>query len=279
MCAFLEETVHEIISGGDDGRNPSACGGLRLCGRAVSRACRAAGACLILADEPKPMDALAEFLLARGCTDIRRADQPDMPADLTPFKAVFMYIHGKMSPKTEKALVDYATGGGRLIILHHGIASARRANPEWLKLTGININPREHPTHPWRVLSQTTHTLVNINPGHYITTNGVEYEREVEYRSPDGRVKEGTYKAIDLRNTEVFLNQVHTDGSAKTVLFGVRCTDPATGEVFMQDTGGWLKPAGKGWVIYLQPGHSESDFRHRAYLQIVLNCLTWTPPV
>jgi len=44
----------------------------------------------------------------------------------------------------------------------------------------------------------------------------------------------------------------------------------------MQDRAGWVKSAGKGWVVYLQPGHCEADFQHPIYRQIVLNALTWS---
>lgn len=232
---------------------------------------------LIVADDPKPMQVLAEFLRSRGGCDVRYVGQADLPADLAPLAGIFMYIHSRMHRPCEKALVAYAEGGGRLIILHHGIASARRANPAWLRLTGIHIPPRDHPHHPWGVIGNTTHTLVNLAPGHYVTTHGVTYDRTVEYVSPIDPARRGRFPAFDLEKTEVFLNQQFTDGKAKTVLFGFKCTDPKTGQVIMQDTSGWLKPAGKGWVFYFQPGHCPSDFADRNYAQIILNALTWQP--
>jgi len=234
-------------------------------------------AVLIVADEWKPMDALAEFLRAEGGCRVQGVDQKDLPADLASFHAVIQYIHGAMTPATEKALVAYATGGGRLIALHHAVASARVRNPEWLRLMGIHIAPRDDPKWPWRVLGETTHTLVNLRPGHYITSHKVRYDQEVEYTPSDAPSAPQKCPAIDLPNTEAFLNQQFTDGREKTVLFGFRAADPKTGEVFMQDRAGWYKPAGKGWVFYLQPGHAEADFRNRAYAQIVLNCLAWDP--
>ena len=230
---------------------------------------------LIVADEPKPMDALAGFLRSRGKYEVRYVDQKDLPADLSQYAGVFMYVHGRMTRRTEKRLIDYTQAGGRMIILHHGVASARVRNPAWLRLTGIYIAPRNDPKHPWRVVGNTTHTLVNLNPRHYITSHKVQYDRTVEYQSSDSPSRPATYPALDLHNTEVFLNQHFTDGREKTVLFGFRCADG--GKIIMQDRSGWLKPAGKGWVFYFQPGHCESDFRNRNYCQIILNCLTWKP--
>ena len=37
---------------------------------------------------------------------------------------------------------------------------------------------------------------------------------------------------------------------------------------------GWLRPAGKGWVIYLMPGHTVHDFENPIYGRIVLNAIT-----
>ena len=233
---------------------------------------------LIVADDWKPMDVLGAFLQARGGCTVVKASQNDLPDDLSAFAGVFMYLHNRMHEPCERALVSYAEGGGRLIILHHGIASARRQNPAWLRLTGIAIPPRNHPTHPWRVIAETTHTLVNLAPGHYITTHGVTYDREVPYTSPDIPARRGRFPALDLEKTEVFLNQQFTDGTAKTVLFGFKCTDPKTGQVIMQDRSGWLKPAARGWVFYFQPGHCVSDFADANYAQIVLNALTWPGP-
>ena len=243
-------------------------------GAPVASAPASVGRVAIVADDWPPMNALAKFLREEGCRDVRCVEQKLLPEKLSDCQAVFMYIHGRMTQPTEKALIDYATSGGRLIILHHGIASARRSNAAWLKLTGIHIARRDNPKYPWKVLGNTTHTLVNLRPGHYITTHRVRYDRVVDYLSSDCPSRPARLPAIDLKNTEVFLNQHFTDGRAKTVLFGFRA-ETADGKVVMQDRSGWYKPAGKGWVFYLQPGHCVSDFQNRGYCQVILNCLTW----
>ncbi len=235
------------------------------------------GRILIVADEAEPMNALAEVLRDQGKYQTKYVGQKLLPQDLGDYAAVFMYIHGRMTRRTEKILIDYANGGGRLIILHHGIASGRMANPDWLRLTGIYMAPRNDPKHPWKVVGNTTHTLVNLQPRHYITSHKVTYGRTVEYQSSDSPSRPGKFPALDLKNTEVFLNQHFTDGREKTVLFGFRVVT-AAGETIMQDRSGWYKAAGKGWVFYLQPGHSVSDFKNRPYCQIILNCLSWQPP-
>ena len=230
---------------------------------------------LIVADDPDPMKALTKGLHAKGNFEIQYYEQNDLMENLSSYHAIFMYIHGAMTPRTEKILIQYAQNGGRLIILHHGIASARIKNPDWLKLTGIYLAPRNHPSKPWKVLGNTTHTLVNLQPDHYITSHQVKYDRYIEYESSDSPSRPGRFPAIDLKNTEIFLNQQFSDGREKTVLFGFHCIDPQTGTIYQQDRCGWYKPAGKGWVFYYQPGHQAADFEHPAYLQILHNTLTW----
>jgi hypothetical protein len=38
-----------------------------------------------------------------------------------------------------------------------------------------------------------------------------------------------------------------------------------------------LKPAGKGWIVDLQPGHFTQEFELPAVSQMVLNAITWQP--
>ena len=232
---------------------------------------------LILADEPEPMAALAEFLRGEAGYKVRYVDSKDAPPDLSPFAAVLMYIHRPIRPDVEKAMIAYTNAGGRMLVLHHGLASAKMRNPAWMRLAGMYIAPRNDPNHPWRVIDETTHTLVNLRPGHYITSHKVKYDREVEYVSSDAPSRPAKLPALDFKNTEVFLNQHFTDGRAKTVLFGFRCEREGGGKAIMQDRGGWYKRAGRGWLFYLQPGHTASDFRNPNYRQIIRNCLTWRP--
>lgn len=232
---------------------------------------------LIVADDPAPMEALTKGLQAKGAYTIQYNEQENLAENLSSFHAVFMFIHGSMTPRTEKILIQYARQGGRLIILHHGIASARVKNPAWLKLNGIYMAPRDYPTRPWKVLGNTTHTMVNLQPNHFITSHQVKYDRTIEYESSDSPSRPGRFPALDFKNTEVFLNQQFTDGREKTVLFGFHCVDPTTGKEYRQDRGGWYKAVGKGWIFYYQPGHRASDFEHPAYLQILHNTLIWQP--
>lgn len=229
---------------------------------------------LIVADEWEPMGVLTDYLQAVGDYQVTYVEQDGPDHDLTQFAAIFVYVHKPLAAHVEDALIDYTLEGGRLIVLHHAIASAKVANPKWLDFLGIYIAPRDDPAHPWRVVNGT-HTLVNLQPNHYITTHKVTYDRVIDYTSSDAPSVPGSFPALTLTETEVFLNQHFTDGRAKTVLFGFHIIDPESGEIYMQDRSGWYKAADNGWLFYLQPGHAASDFQDPNFAQIVLNCLQW----
>ncbi len=228
----------------------------------------------IVADEWPQMQPLTTFLTQAGY-DVHPFEEENMPSDRSTYDAAFMFLHKVIDPRVEQALIGYTENGGRLVILHHGLASAKLQNPDWLRLTGMHIEPKDAPEDAWRVIPDITHTLVNLNPNHYIASNRVAYPTTCEYRSSDRPGLLRTYPAVPFHHTEFFMNQQFRDGREKTVLFGSHCVDPDTGEVVMQDRGGWLKPAKKGWVFYFQPGHLPSDFENETYRQILLNCLTW----
>lgn len=241
---------------------------------------------LIVADEAKQMETLRRVLSQKGKYSFTQADQTTLPDSLATYDAVIMFLHKVLTDRTQKVLIRYATEGGRILVIHHGISSVKRVvNNDWLHFLGIHIEPKDAPVDPWRVAVDVTHTVVNLRPDHFITTNNVQYDRMVEYKSSDFPTIPGQFPALDLPQTEVFLNQYFTDGRAKTVLFGFRCEDTVSGKTVFQDRCGWIKHTGRGMVIYLQPGHKPEDFEHQAYAQILHNSLVWTgvderlPPV
>jgi hypothetical protein len=159
-----------------------------------------------------------------------------------------------------------------LIVLHHGIASSKMQNPAWLDFLGIELFPRDHPEFPWGVIGQTTHTMVNLNPGHFITTSGIHYDQTVAFHSEYDSFFHGTYPAFDLPDTEVFLNQRFKDDQIK-VLFGFKSEDGSR----MQPTSGWYKQSGKGLIFYYQAGHSVADFENQNFMRVLVNTLEWKP--
>jgi hypothetical protein len=227
---------------------------------------------LIVADEWPQMDALAARLEKFADCDIQKAEQDEMDFDLSEFDFVFMYVHKPIDQDAEKAFIDYTKGGGSLIVLHHGIASSKMQNPAWLEFLGIELYPRDHPEFPWGVIGQTTHTMVNLYPGHFITTNGIRYDKTIPFHSEYDTIFQGVYQAFDLPDTEIFLNQRLKDDQIK-VLFGFISADGSR----RQPTSGWYKQSGKGRIFYYQAGHSVTDFENPNFIRILLNSLEWQP--
>jgi trehalose utilization protein len=227
---------------------------------------------ILVHDDPKPMEALAAPLRHAGYAVTLDSTLPEgARADV-----VFMYVHGALDAGLEARLIRYAEEGGRLIVLHHGAASGKMPAARWMPFLGLRILPRDAPAGAWDVLRGNCQ-LVNLNPGHYVSSYGVGWDRAAEYTPSDGPSTAQRLPALDLAATEYFLNQHFTDGREKTVLFGMKIE--SGGKAVMQDRGGWLKPAGKGHVFYFQPGHQAADFEHPGFARILVNAARWRPGV
>ena len=85
----------------------------------------AAGDVLIVADEIPAMELLAGKLKAEEDITSKVVLQTAMPADLSAFSAVMVYIHKGLDAAPEHAFIEYAKGGGKLILLHHSFSSGK----------------------------------------------------------------------------------------------------------------------------------------------------------
>jgi hypothetical protein len=232
------------------------------------------GDVLIVADEMPQMELLVNILKTRANTTAKLVNQTEVPADISGYAAVFVFVHHELLESAEKPMVDYANAGGRLIVLHHSISWARAKNKYWFPLLGMRLTPPGDPEQGfYKWIEPVTITIVNLAPGNYITSHNVKYPDKTLYKSSDLGTPEQAYPSFTLKGSEVYINHQFTDGKDKTILLGFKWQDPKTGKVWMQDRSGWYKKAGKGWVIYLQPGHSITDFEDSTYSQIVLNTL------
>ena len=238
---------------------------------------------LIVMDEREQMEVLARYLKERGGIESTIVDQKSVPEDWSRFDAVIGYVHGALQEPIELKLIDYTKQGGRFVCLHHMISSGKAANRYYFDFLGVRMldtNLAREPAQPgghysWR--HDVELTVVNLNAGHYITSNGVVWPEQTTYRPSDSPSAEREYPAFTLEDAEVYTNVQFTDGREKTVLLGFKYFEDRNGAHFMQDREGWLKPAGKGWIVYLQPGHSTHEFQHPAVAQMVLNAVTWKP--
>ena len=235
--------------------------------------CVAADPLYIVHDTPAPMQTLARGLKDRGF-DVRIEEQSAFKQHEPTLKAgaVFMYIHDAFDPEVETLLIRWTENGGRLIVLHHGMASGKMKSAQWPAFMGVRIQPRDDPHHPWKVF-RSTFQVVNLSPDHWITTHNVRWPKTTQYTPSDEPSTLQELPSFDLPDTELFHNQLFTDGRRKTVLLGMK--GEVEGRTIMQDRAGWLMPAGKGWIVYFQMGHEARDFENPAYLQLIVNAVEW----
>ncbi|HET8546689.1 MAG TPA: hypothetical protein VFL57_01725, partial [Bryobacteraceae bacterium] len=199
----------------------------------------AAPRAVLLHDELGPMETLGAALTKSGFEAAVQEQSVFTPKT----DVVFMYVHGDLKPSVRDALIAWAERGGRLIVLHHGMASGKMRSPRWPEFLGVRILPRDAPENAWIVLRGDV-DVVNLAPGHWITTHEVRWPETVAYVPSDAPSAEQQLPAFRLRDTEFFHNQLFTDARRKTVLLGVKIT--SGGRTIMQDRGGWMMPAGKG---------------------------------
>jgi hypothetical protein len=231
---------------------------------------------LIVMDEREQMEALARYLKEKGGLDVTIADQKSMPEDWSRFTAVIGYVHGALLEPTERKIIDYTRAGGRYVCLHHSISSGKTKNKDYFDFLGVRLEGIDRAREPaavgdhyaWR--EGIDFQVVNLNPGHDITSKGIVWPEKTVYR---GRER----PALTLKHAEAYMNVQFTDGGEKTVLLGFKYLDDRNGVLYMQDREGWLKPAGKGWIVYFQMGHTTAEFENTAVAQMVLNAVNWKP--
>lgn len=224
---------------------------------------------LIVADEFPAMEVLAKQLKTQEGIGSKIVDQASMPRELSSFQAVAVYIHRDLSNAAERAFIDFAQAGGRLVLLHHSISSGKRRNRDWFSFLGVALPQGDVNQGGYKWIEGVTMQCVDLEP-HYVMTNRVSYPERTPTLGP--AVPPQPLPAFTLHETEVYLN--HVLGPERTLLMGLRYIDLPTGKTWVQNTAGWYRAAGKGTVVYFMPGHSIRDFENPVYARIVLNAIT-----
>jgi trehalose utilization protein len=238
-------------------------------------ATRVAGAdVLIVADEFPAMQFLADKLQSQEHVHSQLVSQKELPASFAPFDTVVVYIHGALAQEAEEAFINYTKAGGKLVLLHHSISSGKRKNALWFSFLGVSLPEGELSQGGYKWIEGIKFDLVNLNPNHFIMTNRVNYPARIAYATTN-RASQSSLSGFTLEHSEVYLNHVHTEPRA--LLMGLKYADEKTGNIYMQDTAGWTMRAGKGWIIYLMPGHTKGDFENPTYGQIVVNAVISKP--
>jgi type 1 glutamine amidotransferase len=247
---------------------PSACGGPErirtpdLSGRpATVLLCAALLACssllaadvVMVADEIPAMETLARELKTRAGVSADIVQQDAMPAGLSHYRAVFVYIHRDITPVAEHAFIDYARAGGRLILLHHSISSGKRKNKDWLPFLGVELPERPFEEGGYKYFDPADFELLNMAQSH--------------------PVMKGIAGKLPIWQSEVYVNHVLKPN--RTILLSIRYTEPKSGITYEQPTGGWYLKTGKGDVFYFMVGYRAWDFEQPEYAQIIANALMY----
>lgn len=244
---------------------------------------------LLIHDGVKAALPLIEFLKTRGALDVTVVDQAHLPpaSEWLGFRAVLGYVHNRLLEPTELAIIDYTRSGGRFIALHHMISSGKAVNRYYFDFLGVRLDePKASPQpvapgagYGWYTGGKgepgVQVTLVNLNPGHFIVSHGVEWNATAHYQSSDRLSLVNDYPAIVLNKSEAYVNVKFTDGREKTVLCGMSYTDPRTGAHFEQDRSAWFKAYGAGRIFYFQPGHFPNEYANPNVAQMILNAIIW----
>jgi hypothetical protein len=242
----------------------------------VSTSLFAANQVLIVPDEFPAMEHVAAKLQSEENISSQLVWQTNLPPDLSSFPVVIVYIHRDLKPTAEKAFIEYTQAGGKLIVLHHSISSGKRKNKDWFKFLGVTLPEADVDEGGYKWIEGVTQQIVNLAPDHFITTHKVVYPEQVAFKSASD-TKERTLPGVTLKESEVYINHVLAEDQTRTRLLGFKYTDKNSGKTYMQTQSGWVKPSGKGWIIYLQPGHSLHDLKDPVYERIVLNAVIWKP--
>jgi len=222
---------------------------------------------VLIVSDGAPIRILAVELKSRGI-DSQTVTADEIPAKLSTFPAVLVYVHEVLPDALEKSLIAYANGGGKLIVLHHSISSQKRKNPAWLDFLGVKLPEGDVTQGGYKYYDPVNLTIVNLAPSNWITTHDVHWPDRASFRGEDR-------DAIVLPATEVYVN--HTLEGSRTILLGFKCREEKSGATFEQDTAGWLKKTGKGWTMYFMAGHSGKEFEDPAYAQILANAVNYKP--
>jgi len=230
---------------------------------------------LIVADEFPAMEVVAGKLKSEEQIPSKLISQKELPASLAPYQAVIVYIHGALSEKAEEAFIDYTRAGGKLVLLHHSISSGKRKNAHWFSFLGVSLPEGDLANGGYKWIEGVAFDLLNLQPNHFIMANKVVYPEQVSCTNFAAVPGERRLAGFRLEHTEVYLNHKHIE--PRTLLMGLKYVDAPSGKTYLHEQAGWLKPAGKGSIIYFMPGHTKEDFENAVYGRIVLNAVIYRP--
>jgi len=73
-----------------------------------------------------------------------------------------VYIHKDIAEGPEVAFIDYAKGGGKLVLLHHSISSGKRKNKYWLPFLGVELPDKPFDQGGYKYFDPATFQIVKV---------------------------------------------------------------------------------------------------------------------
>lgn len=166
------------------------------------------------------------------------------------------------------AAVDaFLASGGGLVAFHHGAYSAT-GKTGILELIGATASGAV----PWDTV--TGQNVINVAPGHFVTTNGVDYTGTVSYSDPARGIAPGTYASFNNTPDERYpVFNINPTAAIFTTLFGSNYSDAGTAHLlgFTHRRGAW-----SGLVVGYQPAEYQPhalDDLEGANFQILANAI------
>gem|GEM_PF-5417289 len=200
----------------------------------VALGCRAQDV-LIVADEFHAMQMLASHLEADTKVHTRNIGQLAMPASLASYRAVRVYLHGELQVPAEHKFIEYAKGGGTLILLHHTITSRKRENKNWFNFLHIELPAPPFADCGYMHFDPVTFQAVNLAAGNPGATKGVTYDQKTAFSA---EVESGkTLLATSFPDTEVYVNHVLSGSRTLLAPAGTESCDRQS-DVGGRDAGG-----------------------------------------
>lgn len=149
-----------------------------------------------------------------------------------------------------QAVENYLIAGGSMLSFHHGsyLTSGKQSIQSVIGASAFG-------SVPWNVVDGQN--VINVAPGHFITTNAIEYTNFTFYGDPESGVPMGVYLYFNNTPDERYLNYVINDDAGDfKVLFGSNYSQNGSTHLL-----GFVhkRPQWKGIVFGYQPGEYQPN--------------------
>lgn len=197
-------------------------------------------------------------------------------SDPTAYDVLIYFAHripdGPGGAVLQEAFVDALRGflrqGGGVVVFHHGIY--RLPGKESVQAL---IGGEATGAVPWDTVNGQT--VINVAPGHFVTTNGLQYTTTVSYADPVAGVPPGSWPAFTNVPDERYPNLVLFAGAGQRQLLFAGNYALGDGTHVLGYT--WREPDWAGTLVFYQPGEYQPNALSPGNnLQVLLNAVLFS---